>query len=76
MSGMNSSGKASYLKRTDKSQPFFAVYNCGITHMTRVATLNVEGRSPRTVSKSAVNVPSIFLICPRCVTILPGIWML
>lgn len=52
-----SSGKASYLKRTDKSQPFFAVYNCGITHMTRVATHNVEGRSPRTVSKSAVSVP-------------------
>lgn len=52
-----SSGKASYLNRPDKSKPFFAVYNCGITHMTRVATRTVEGRSPRIVSKNAVSVP-------------------
>lgn len=52
-----SSGKASYAKRKDKTQPFFSVFNCGITHMTRVATRTVEGRSPRTVSPDKVTVP-------------------
>lgn len=53
-----SNGKATYASRPDKSTPFFSVFNCGITHMTRVATINVEGRSPRTVSKAAVDVPA------------------
>lgn len=50
--------KASYTKRADRSQPFFAVFNCGITHMGRVATRTVAGRSPRTVNPKSVSVPA------------------
>ncbi|MBA9078632.1 sulfatase family protein [Rufibacter quisquiliarum] len=52
-----SSNKASYTKRPDKSQPFFSVFNCGITHMVRVATRNVQGRDQRTVPMDKVPVP-------------------
>lgn len=52
-----SSGKAGYFSRPDKDQPFFSVFNCGVTHMTRVATRTVAGRAPRTVAMSKVKVP-------------------
>ncbi|WP_346238402.1 sulfatase [Niabella insulamsoli] len=53
-----SSRKASYQNRADKKQPFFSVFNCGITHMSRVATRTTEGRAPRQVSPQAVSVPA------------------
>lgn len=49
--------KAHYFNRTNKNQPFFAVYNQNITHMTRVATRNTEGREQRTVAMKDVEVP-------------------
>ncbi|RZJ85030.1 MAG: sulfatase [Chryseobacterium sp.] len=53
-----SSNKASYQNRSDKNVPFFSVFNCNITHMTRVATITTSGRSPRTVNPASVKVPS------------------
>lgn len=53
-----SSRKASYLDRENKKQPFFAVFNSGITHMSRVATRTVEGRTLRTVEMQDVEVPA------------------
>jgi N-sulfoglucosamine sulfohydrolase len=53
-----SSPQATYLKREDKSQPFFAVFNSGITHMNRVATQTVENRSLRVVDPGALTVPA------------------
>ncbi|MGV3504767.1 MAG: sulfatase [Adhaeribacter sp.] len=53
-----SSGKATYAQRPDKGQPFFSVFNCGITHMTRVATRTVEGRKDRPVAPEKVSVPA------------------
>ena len=50
--------KASYIDRPDKSQPFFSVFNNHLTHMNRVATRTVEGRSPRNVDMNRVNVPA------------------
>ena len=52
------SNKTTYANRKNKSQPFFAVFNSGITHMGRVATKTVEGRSPRSVDLKAVMVPA------------------
>lgn len=53
-----SARNTSYVSRPDKSKPFFAIYNTGITHMGRVATRTVEGRSPRTVRMDDVQVPA------------------
>src|SRR5690606_6377650 len=50
--------KTFYAKRPDKSKPFFAVFNYGVTHMTRVATLTTDNRSPRTVDPAKVRVPA------------------
>ncbi|WP_162618576.1 sulfatase family protein [Pedobacter yulinensis] len=50
--------KAGYASRIDKTKPFFAVFNCGITHMSRVATHTTNGRTPRSVSPQAVRVPA------------------
>lgn len=52
-----SSRKAEYMNRPDKKQPFFAVYNFGGTHMTRVATRTVNGRNDRDVKMKDVEVP-------------------
>lgn len=52
-----SNKKAEYSNRPDKSKPFFAVYNFGGTHMTRVATRTVKGRGKRDVSMKDVVVP-------------------
>ncbi|MFT4094184.1 MAG: sulfatase [Niabella sp.] len=49
--------KAAYQDRPDKTKPFFAVFNSGITHMSRVATRTTEGRSSRSVPMSKVAVP-------------------
>lgn len=49
--------KATYQNRPDKTQPFFAVFNSGITHMGRVATRTTEGRTTRSVPMSNVKVP-------------------
>lgn len=48
---------ANYFNRKNKNQPFFAVYNQMITHMTRVATRTTEGREKRTVDMRDVKVP-------------------
>jgi len=54
----DASGKnATYKDRPDKSKPFFAVFNTGITHMSRVATRTTEGRSSRSVPMDKVIVP-------------------
>ena len=52
-----SSNKANYFNRTDKSKPFFAVYNQAITHMTRVVTPLSERDKKRTVALEDVIVP-------------------
>lgn len=52
-----SSKNANYFNRKNKNQPFFAVYNQMITHMTRVATRTTEGRNKRTVALKDVEVP-------------------
>lgn len=52
-----SSRKAEYMNRPDKSKPFFAVYNFAGTHMTRVATRTVQGRGKRDVSPADIAVP-------------------
>ncbi len=51
-----SSNKAHYTNRKNKSQPFFAVFNSTITHMTRVVS-PIKNRFPRTVDTNAVSVP-------------------
>ncbi|WP_409966359.1 sulfatase-like hydrolase/transferase [Mycovorax composti] len=54
----DASGKnATYKDRPDKSKPFFAVFNTGITHMSRVATRTTEGRSSRSAPMDKVIVP-------------------
>ncbi|PHN05698.1 sulfatase family protein [Flavilitoribacter nigricans] len=53
----DSSNKASYVDRPDKEQPFFAVFNYGGTHTKRIATRNVEGRSPRRTDPARVELP-------------------
>ncbi|MEO1383759.1 MAG: sulfatase-like hydrolase/transferase, partial [Bacteroidota bacterium] len=42
-----------------QGKPFFAVYNSGITHMTRVVTRTTDGRSPRNIQPFEVNPPPI-----------------
>lgn len=48
---------AEYTNRPDKKQPFFAVYNFGGTHMSRVATRTTKGRNNRDLKMSSVVVP-------------------
>ncbi|MEX2336767.1 MAG: sulfatase [Fulvivirga sp.] len=60
-----SSPMATYLNRKDKSKPFFAVFNSGITHMNRVATLTVKGRSPRKVRLDAIDIPHYIPDLPK-----------
>jgi arylsulfatase A-like enzyme len=45
-----SNNKAHYISRPDKKQPFFAEFNQGTTHMTRVATRTTAGRGKRVLS--------------------------
>ncbi|HXH98760.1 MAG TPA: sulfatase [Sphingobacteriaceae bacterium] len=52
-----SNGKANYFDRPDKKQPFFAVYNQGITHMTRVISPLDERKGSREVRMEDVQVP-------------------
>ncbi|MDF3076823.1 MAG: betC 8 [Sphingobacteriaceae bacterium] len=53
-----SNGKADYRSRPDKSKPFFAQYNQGITHMTRVISPLNERTGPRAVAMNDVDVPA------------------
>ncbi len=53
-----SNNKAHYINRPDKKQPFFAQFNQGITHMTRVATRTTAGRGKRSVDMKDVQVPA------------------
>lgn len=52
-----SSKKASYLNREDKTKPFFSIYNYNGTHTKRVATRNTKKRTPRTIALDSVNIP-------------------
>ena len=52
-----SNGKASYLNRPNKSDPFFSVFNCGITHMTRVVIPLEERTGVRKVAMKDVQIP-------------------
>ncbi len=52
-----SNEEASYLNRTDKGQPFFAVFNYTGTHTKRIATRNTKNRTPRAISPEAVELP-------------------
>ncbi|MEM9987443.1 MAG: sulfatase-like hydrolase/transferase, partial [Bacteroidota bacterium] len=47
-------GKNAHWKNTPAGQPFFSVFNTGITHMKRVATRDTSGRWPRQVSPASV----------------------
>lgn len=53
-----SSGNPNYAARPDKSKPFFAMYNQGITHMTRVISRIEERKGERSVNKNDVPVPA------------------
>lgn len=53
-----SNNKASYVNRTDKSEPFFSVFNCGITHMTRVVMPIADRKEARIVNMKEVTVPA------------------
>lgn len=53
-----SNNKADYRQRPDKSKPFFAQYNQGITHMTRVISPLDERKGPRAVAMKDVVVPA------------------
>ena len=54
---LNAIKKASYLDREDKEQPFFAVFNYNGTHTKRVATRDVNNRTPRTIKPKEVVLP-------------------
>ncbi len=62
-----SNGKAQYYNRTDKTQPFFAVYNQNVTHMVRVATRTVTNRddSDRPIKLSEAFVPPYIADLPE-----------
>lgn len=53
----DSSKNASYLERPDKNKPFFAVFNYNGTHTHRIATRNVDGRSPREIDPASIQLP-------------------
>lgn len=53
----NESNKKAHYKNRPPGMPFFSVFNEGITHMTRVATRDTTGRTPRTILPEQVTLP-------------------
>lgn len=51
------SNKNAHYKNRPAGQPFFSVFNEGITHMTRVATRDTTRRTPRTILPEQVTLP-------------------
>ena len=54
---INGQGATYNSPERDPAQPFFAVFNNLITHMSRLTSVTTEGRSPRHISPDAVTVP-------------------
>ncbi|MEM6377379.1 MAG: sulfatase, partial [Bacteroidota bacterium] len=56
---------ASYLNRTDKSKPFFSVFNYNGTHTKRIATRTIVGRDKKTIAPQAIALPPYLPDEPR-----------
>ncbi len=49
---------ATYLNRSDRTQPFFSVFNYNGTHTKRIATRDTVDRNPRTIHPDSIDLPA------------------